>query len=59
MTTSVTLSLRMGPVANALRQQDQATAAKVREVVHAALAPYAENGIVAMTAACWLVTARA
>lgn len=55
----VTLSLKMGPVANALRTQDQATADKVRETVHAALTPYAENGIVPMTAGCWLVTARA
>lgn len=55
----VTLSLKLGPMANALRQQDQATAAKVQEAVRAALAPHAKNGIVPMTAACWLVTARA
>lgn len=54
-----TLSLKMGPVAAALRQQDQATSARVQETVHAALAPHAENGIVPMTAACWLVTALA
>lgn len=55
----VTLSLRMGPVASALRQEDEATAAKVREAVAGALKPHAQGGIVPMTAGCWLVTATA
>ncbi|WP_374654577.1 class I SAM-dependent methyltransferase [Phenylobacterium sp.] len=54
-----TLSLRMGPLANALREQDEATGAKVREAVVRALEPYVEDGIIPMVAGCWLVTARA
>lgn len=56
----VTLSLKMGPVAAALRGQDEETTAKVHHAVAAALAPYAgEDGVVPMVAACWLVSARA
>jgi SAM-dependent methyltransferase len=54
-----TLSLRMGPLANALREQDEATGAKVREAVVQALEPHVEDGIIPMVAGCWLVTARA
>ena len=54
-----TLSLRMGPLASALREQDETMAAKVREAVAAALEPHVEDGIIPMVAGCWLVTARA
>ena len=54
-----TLSLRMGPIAAALRDADAATAAKVREAVVEALEPHVENGIIPMIAGCWMVTARA
>ena len=54
-----TLSLRMGPIAAALRDADAATAAKVREAVVKALEPHVENGIIPMVAGCWMVTARA
>jgi SAM-dependent methyltransferase len=54
-----TLSLRMGPIAAALRDADAAAAAKVREAVVEALEPHVENGIIPMIAGCWMVTARA
>ncbi|MBB3889384.1 SAM-dependent methyltransferase [Phenylobacterium haematophilum] len=55
----VTLSLRMGPVAAALREADEATRGKVREAVENALEAEAVDGVVPMVAGCWLVTARA
>ncbi|MGH6996941.1 MAG: class I SAM-dependent methyltransferase [Phenylobacterium sp.] len=55
----VTLSLRMGPLAAALREQDEAVRAKARDAVEAALASDAVDGIVPMVAGCWLVSARA
>lgn len=55
----VTLSLRMGPLAAALREQDETVRAKVRDAVEAALSSEAVDGIVPMVAGCWLVTARA
>ena len=55
----VTLSLRMGPVAAALREADDAARGKVREAVETALAAEAVDGVVPMVAGCWLATARA
>ncbi|WP_293403092.1 class I SAM-dependent methyltransferase [Phenylobacterium sp.] len=55
----VTLSLRMGPVAAALREADETTRGKVREAVETALEAEAVDGVVPMVAGCWLVTARA
>lgn len=55
----VTLSLRMGPVAAALRDQDETARAKVRDAVERSLAAEAVDGVVPMVAGCWLVTARA
>jgi SAM-dependent methyltransferase len=55
----VTLSLRMGPVATALREQDATVREQVKTAVHGALAPHAVDGVVPMVAGCWLVTARA
>lgn len=55
----MTLSLRMGALGNALQQADEATQAKVRAAVAERLATYETDGMVAMSSACWLVTARA
>ena len=55
----VTLSLRMGPVATALREADETTRGKVRDAVTTALEAEAVDGVVPMVAGCWLVTARA
>jgi SAM-dependent methyltransferase len=48
---------RLGPVGLALREADQATRARVTEVVHAAFQPYIKNGVARFGTACWLVTA--
>ena len=55
----MTLSLRMGPLGTVLQQADEATQAKVRTAVAERLAAYETDGVVAMSSACWLVTARA
>lgn len=55
----VTLSLRMGPLAAALRDQDEAVLAKARDAVETALSSEAVDGIIPMVAGCWLVSARA
>lgn len=55
----VTLSLRMGPVAAALREQNDSVREKVRDAVTGALETEAVEGVVPMVAGCWLVTARA
>ncbi|MES2723938.1 MAG: class I SAM-dependent methyltransferase [Pseudomonadota bacterium] len=55
----MTLSLRMGALGAMLQQADAATQAKVRTAVAERLAPYEADGLVAMSSACWLVTARA
>lgn len=55
----VTLSLRMGPLAAALREADETTRGKVRDAVTTALEAEAVDGVVPMVAGCWLVTARA
>ncbi|WP_312163020.1 class I SAM-dependent methyltransferase [Phenylobacterium sp.] len=55
----VTLSLRMGPLAAALREQDKTVRARAQDAVETALASEAVDGIVPMVAGCWLVTARA
>ena len=55
----MTLSLRMGPLGAMLQQADAATQAKARTAVAERLATYETGGMVAMSSACWLVTARA
>lgn len=55
----MTLSLRMGPLGALLQQADAATQAKARTAVAERLATYETGGMVAMSAACWLVAARA
>ena len=55
----MTVSLRMGALGAMLQQADEATQAKVRTAVAERLAAYETDGLVAMSSACWLVTARA
>jgi SAM-dependent methyltransferase len=55
----MTLSLRMGPLGGLLQQADAATQAKARTAVAERLAAFEVGGMVAMSAAWWLVTARA
>ena len=55
----MTLSLRMGALGAILQKADEATQAKVRTAVAERLAAYETDGMVAMSSACWLVTARA
>lgn len=55
----LTLSLRLGALSAPLQQADDATQEKVRAAVAERLRAYETDGMVAMRAACWLVTARA
>ena len=48
---------RLGPVGLALREVDEATRARVTDVVHAAFQPYIKNGAARFNMACWLATA--
>jgi ubiquinone/menaquinone biosynthesis C-methylase UbiE len=48
---------KLGPVGVALRDVDEATRARVSEVVRAAFEPYVQNGSARFMMACWLVTA--
>lgn len=50
---------RLGPVGAALGTADDATRARVAEVLKAAFQPYVQAGVARFTSACWLVTARA
>lgn len=50
---------KLGPVGAALREADEATRARVAEVVREAFQPFIHDGAAHFTAACWLVTARA
>jgi SAM-dependent methyltransferase len=52
------LSLELGSLGPVLRREDEATRAKVTDAVAARLRTYVQDGVVPMTAACWLVTAR-
>ncbi|WP_310542368.1 class I SAM-dependent methyltransferase [Phenylobacterium sp.] len=54
----MTLSLRMGALGAVLQQADEPTQAKVRAAVAERLAASETDGMVAMSSACWLVTAR-
>jgi SAM-dependent methyltransferase len=53
------LSLRLGSLGPVLRDQPAAVREQVHEVVADSLRPYVVDGVVPMTAACWLVAARA
>ncbi|WP_116808959.1 class I SAM-dependent methyltransferase [Steroidobacter cummioxidans] len=48
---------RLGPVGLALKEVDEATRARVTEVVNAAFQPYISKGAARFDMACWLVTA--
>jgi SAM-dependent methyltransferase len=50
---------RLGPVGQALRDADEATRARIADLLHAAYAPLVRDGVADFTAACWLVRARA
>jgi hypothetical protein len=50
---------RFGPVGLLLREADEPTRTRVREVVRAAFEPYLDAGVAHFTAACWMVDARA
>jgi SAM-dependent methyltransferase len=56
---AMTLNLRMGALGAALKEQNDQVREKVRTAVAESLQPHVEDGLVRMTAACWLVTARA
>jgi SAM-dependent methyltransferase len=53
------LTLELGALGPALREQSEAVRAKVRDAVAASLQAHTRDGVVEMIAACWLVTARA
>ncbi len=50
---------RFGPLGRVLPAVDEATRAKIVDVVRAAFEPYVHGAEVSFTAACWLVDARA
>jgi SAM-dependent methyltransferase len=50
---------RLGPVAQYLRQADEATRQRVTDAVLAAFEPFTHGGEVRYTAACWMVSATA
>lgn len=52
------LSLDLGALGPLLRDESEAVRARVHDAVAARLRPFVEDGMVSMTAACWLVTAR-
>ena len=56
---AMTLSLRMGALGAALQHQTDNVRAEVRDAVAESLEPFTRDGVVQMTAACWLVTAAA
>jgi SAM-dependent methyltransferase len=50
---------KLGPVGLALRDADEATRARIADLLRDAFAPLVRGGVAEFTAACWLVTARA
>lgn len=55
----MTMSVRVGPLAPLLAQQDDAVRRRALEAVAAALEQYVKDDVAQMTSACWLVTASA
>lgn len=55
----LTLSLKLGLLGTVLPRHDESVRKRVAEAVAAGLEPWVEDGVVPMTAACWLVTATA
>jgi SAM-dependent methyltransferase len=53
------ISLDLGPLGGLLRSEPQDVQDRVRAAVAARLETYAVDGVVPMTSACWLVTAKA
>ncbi|MFN3513725.1 MAG: class I SAM-dependent methyltransferase [Phenylobacterium sp.] len=56
---ALAISLRMGFLGPVVAQQDAAVQASVKAAVEAALAEHVHDGVVQMSAACWLVEATA
>lgn len=56
---AMAIGLRMGPLGAMLQIADEALRGQVRDAVEAALRAHMADGMVQMTAACWLVTAKA
>jgi SAM-dependent methyltransferase len=52
------LSLKLGFLGPVLKTQTEAVQARVHEAVAERLAPHVVDGVIPLTAACWLVTAR-
>lgn len=50
---------KLGPVGAALRDADEATRARITDLLRDTFAPLVRDGASSFTAACWLVTARA
>lgn len=50
---------RMGPVGLALRDADEATRARIADLLGTAFAPFVRDGVASFTGACWRVRARA
>lgn len=55
----LTLSLKLGLLGTVLLRHDESVRKRVAEAVAAGVEPWVEDGVVPMTAACWLVTATA
>ncbi|MDP1913070.1 class I SAM-dependent methyltransferase [Brevundimonas sp.] len=55
----MTLSLRLGPLGTILPDQGEEVRERVRDAVATRFKGYVEDGMIPMTAACWLVTATA
>jgi ubiquinone/menaquinone biosynthesis C-methylase UbiE len=50
---------RLGPMANVLRDADEATRARLIRALHAAFAPFVRDDEVRFDAACWMISATA
>jgi len=55
---AVDFMMEMGPAAQALRESDAATRARVREAIYETMKPFERNGGVLMDAAAWIFSAR-
>jgi SAM-dependent methyltransferase len=55
----MTISVELGTLGGLLRHDPEPVRARVRHAVRAAFEPHVVDGMIPMTAACWLVTARA
>lgn len=55
----LTISVELGALGGLLRDEPQPVRDRVRDAVRAAFEPHVVDGMIPMTAACWLVTARA